>query len=110
MLSDQDLKRLLAGCESKNFETRRDTAILRMFIDTGLRRSELAYLQIEDVDLDNNLARSSASSVGYAWCHLDAGPPRPSTVTSASVPSMRTLRAGRCGSVASARWPIPRST
>jgi site-specific recombinase XerD len=56
MLSDEQLKKLLKACEGREFEDRRDTAILRLFIDTGMRRSELAYLKGGDVDLDHNIA------------------------------------------------------
>ncbi len=56
MLSDEQLKRLLKACEGKDFFARRDTAIFRLFIDTGMRRSELAYLKLSDIDLDNNVA------------------------------------------------------
>jgi site-specific recombinase XerD len=57
MLSDDQIRALLRACEGKDFMSRRDTAILRLFIDTGLRRSELAYLRLDDLDLDNNLVR-----------------------------------------------------
>jgi site-specific recombinase XerD len=57
MLSDEDIKKLLKACEGKGFEERRDTALLRMLVDTGVRRSEVAYLSLDDVDLDNNLIR-----------------------------------------------------
>jgi site-specific recombinase XerD len=57
MLSDEDLARLLRACEGKDFEARRDTAILRLFIDTGVRRSEMAYIGLDELDLDNNLVR-----------------------------------------------------
>lgn len=52
VVSDDDLRRLLATCRGKTFEDRRDTAILSLFIDVGLRRSELARLRAADVDLD----------------------------------------------------------
>lgn len=56
MLSDEQLRQLLKICEGRDFEARRDTAILRLFIDTGMRRSELAYLKLDDLDLDRNTA------------------------------------------------------
>jgi site-specific recombinase XerD len=56
MLSDEQLKTLLKTCEGRDFFARRDTAILRLFIDTGMRRSELAYLKVADVDLEHNIA------------------------------------------------------
>lgn len=37
VLSDEDLRRLLSVCEGKRFVDRRDAAILRVFMDTGVR-------------------------------------------------------------------------
>lgn len=56
VLSDEQLRKLLQACEGKDFDARRDTAIFRLLIDTGMRRSELAGLTLEDVDLDGNVA------------------------------------------------------
>lgn len=41
---------LLATCKGNTFENRRDLAILRLFLDTGVRAGELAGLHAEDVD------------------------------------------------------------
>ena len=46
------LKRLLKVATGKDFESRRDTAILMMFLDTGVRLSELTVRDIRHVDLD----------------------------------------------------------
>jgi integrase len=43
--------RLLRACEGREFRDVRDMAIVRLFIDTGLRRNELAMLRVDDVDL-----------------------------------------------------------
>jgi site-specific recombinase XerC len=51
VLDDDALRCLLDTCRGKNFEARRDEAILRLFIDSGLRRSELTELTVADVDL-----------------------------------------------------------
>ena len=56
MLKEADLKKLLAACAGQDFEPRRDTAILRLFIDSGLRRGELAGLKLEDIDFDHDVA------------------------------------------------------
>ena len=55
VISDDELRRLLRTCEGKDFSHRRDMAIVRLFIDTGMRRSELGGLRISDVDLDENM-------------------------------------------------------
>ncbi len=47
-----DARELLAACEGKGFAERRDTAVIRLFLDTGMRLSELAGLTLNDLDLD----------------------------------------------------------
>jgi site-specific recombinase XerD len=51
-----DLKRLLASMGGKHYRDRRDTAIVRLLVDTGMRCSELAGLTVEDVDLNEQCA------------------------------------------------------
>jgi site-specific recombinase XerD len=53
VLSDAELRALLKACEGQDFTSRRDTAILRVFIDTGARLAEVANLKMDDVDLDD---------------------------------------------------------
>jgi len=56
VLSDDDVRRLLETCKSKTFEDRRDTAIIRLLHDTGMRRGEIAGLQVQDIDWDGHQA------------------------------------------------------
>ena len=50
------MSRLLAVCEKgREFEDRRDAAILRVFIDTGARLAEVTNLKINDIDLESGL-------------------------------------------------------
>ena len=42
VLTDDELRRLLKSCEGRNFTDRRDAAILRLFLDTGVRVAEAA--------------------------------------------------------------------
>ena len=51
VLSDDALRRLLTVCEGSSFEDRRDMAMLRLLLDTGMRRSELAGIRLRDLDL-----------------------------------------------------------
>ncbi|HEU4425185.1 MAG TPA: tyrosine-type recombinase/integrase [Pilimelia sp.] len=53
VLRAEQLRALLKSCEGKEFVQRRDTAILYLFMDSGLRRAELAGLSVEDVDVDH---------------------------------------------------------
>lgn len=56
VLSLDDLRRLVAICRGTTFEDRRDAAILRVLIDSGVRLAELTGLALADVDLDEGLA------------------------------------------------------
>jgi site-specific recombinase XerD len=51
VVNDATLTALLKACAGKSFDDHRDTAMLRMFIDTGCRLSEVANLKVTDVDL-----------------------------------------------------------
>jgi site-specific recombinase XerD len=55
VLADADLRALLATCAGTDFTARRDTAIIMLFLDGGLRLSELAGLQVADVDLRDRI-------------------------------------------------------
>ena len=56
VLKEDELARLLATCDRGNdFESRRDAAILRVFIDTGGRLAEITNLKLDDVDLELGL-------------------------------------------------------
>jgi site-specific recombinase XerD len=53
VLTDDELRALLKASEGNTFEQRRDTALLRVLIDTGARVSEIANLTVtDDIDLD----------------------------------------------------------
>ena len=52
IIAEADLRKLFHGCAGKSFEDRRDTAILRVLINTGARLAEVANLHVDDVDLD----------------------------------------------------------
>jgi site-specific recombinase XerD len=50
VLGDDELRRLLAACKGNTFSNRRDEAIIRLLLDTGMRSSELIGLAVADVD------------------------------------------------------------
>lgn len=52
VLRDDDIRSLLGACDGKTYENRRDTAIIRLLLDSGLRAAELCGLQVGDVDFD----------------------------------------------------------
>jgi site-specific recombinase XerD len=55
VLGEAELDRLLATCQSRDFNSIRDLAIIALLIDSGLRRGECAGLRVSDVDLDLNV-------------------------------------------------------
>jgi hypothetical protein len=46
VLTDEELRRLLKSCEGRDFTDRRDAAILRLFLDTGVRVAEAAGIML----------------------------------------------------------------
>lgn len=94
VLSDGDLAALLKACNGKEFNDRRDEAMIRLLLDCGLRVSELCDLTVEGLDLDNGMSlvrgkgnklrpvyfgartaravdRYLRSRSGHRWAHLD---------------------------------------
>jgi len=54
ILEDAEISALLDTCRGADFLQRRDYAIIRLFFDIGVRRSGLAYLRVQDVDIASN--------------------------------------------------------
>jgi site-specific recombinase XerD len=52
VLGDDSIQRLLKACEGTGFAARRDAAIFRLFLDSGMRLSEMAGLQVTDLDFE----------------------------------------------------------
>jgi integrase/recombinase XerC len=54
-----DIRRMLATCNGgrRDFVSLRDTAIICLFADCGMRRAEIGSLRLTDVDLDNREIR-----------------------------------------------------
>ncbi|MBX6370616.1 MAG: tyrosine-type recombinase/integrase [Rhodospirillales bacterium] len=53
--TDGEVRALLAACRGSGFRDRRDTAIIRVLVDCGLRVGELVSLAVDDVDLDGGV-------------------------------------------------------
>jgi site-specific recombinase XerD len=64
-----DLRKLLAACSAEDFDAVRDTAIIRLFIDCGLRLSELTGLTLDDVD--RMQAQVTVRGKGSKWRQVD---------------------------------------
>jgi integrase/recombinase XerC len=56
VLDVDQLRTLLDSCKGNDLVNRRDTAIVRMLIDTGGRLGEIAGLMVEDIDFDAGVA------------------------------------------------------
>lgn len=61
VVSADDFRRLLREAEGSDFRSRRDTAIMMAFYDTGARLSEVAGMRLEDVDLRARLVYVTGS-------------------------------------------------
>ncbi len=55
VLTDDELRRLLDAARGTDFEARRDTAILRVLIETGVRLGEISGLTVGDVDWNQDV-------------------------------------------------------
>lgn len=52
VIPDDDLRRLVKACRGRTFDDRRDLAIIRLFIASGVRLGEMAGMDRDDLDLD----------------------------------------------------------
>jgi site-specific recombinase XerD len=55
VVGPEHLARLLKACEGRDFTSRRDTAVILLLVDTGMRRAECAGMTLDDVDLDQRI-------------------------------------------------------
>lgn len=78
--TDDDLSRLLKACEGRDFTDRRDAAILRLFLDTGIRVSGAAGIMLPATSTPR-WSSSSARVAGPARFPSAARPPWRSTAT-----------------------------
>ncbi len=54
IIREADLAKLLKACEGKGFRERRDHALIRTFLDTGLRVNEMSSLKVQpENDIDS---------------------------------------------------------
>lgn len=56
VLSDDQIRAILEVCKGSTFDQRRDTAIIRMLLDTGARRTEVSEMQLEHLDFATDSA------------------------------------------------------
>ena len=77
----EHLTRLLKTCEGRDFTNRRDTAIILLLVDTGMRRAECVGMTLDDVDLDQRIVWVLGRAAGRGRCRSAARPPRHLTAT-----------------------------
>jgi site-specific recombinase XerD len=56
LVSDEELAALLKACAGKEFNDRRDEALIRLLLDCGVRVSEACGLRLDQLDLDQGIA------------------------------------------------------
>jgi site-specific recombinase XerC len=95
VIRGEHLTRLLRTCEGRDFTSRRDTAIILLLIDTGMRRAECVGVTLDDVDLDQRIVWVLARAADRGRCRSAARPPKLSIAT--------------CGRERDIGWPICRS-
>lgn len=54
VLPDDAVRALLATCAGREFEQLRDTALIRLFVDTGVRVSGMAGITVDDIDFETD--------------------------------------------------------
>jgi integrase/recombinase XerD len=54
-LTDDELKRLIKACQGKSLQDRRDEAIVRLMLETGVRASEVIGMQVSDINVQDGL-------------------------------------------------------
>lgn len=57
VISERHLKALLGTCKGRDFDSRRDYAVMCLLLDTGMRRGELVGIALADIDLDGRLVK-----------------------------------------------------
>ena len=53
VFTDDELARLVKACHGREYAERRDEALMRMFIDTGVRIAEMAGITLDDLDTEH---------------------------------------------------------
>jgi integrase len=67
-----DIRKLLAACSGKGFEDRRDSAVIHVLVDCGVRLGELVNMRVGDWDRRSNVIYVNGKSGPRAVPHGDA--------------------------------------
>jgi site-specific recombinase XerD len=69
-LKDEEITALLKACEGKAFEDRRDMAIIRLALDSGMRRFEIAGMPYNEDILDQRVYRFTGKGNHTRYVYL----------------------------------------
>jgi site-specific recombinase XerD len=104
ILTNAELGAILRACEGPSFDDRRDAALVRVFLSTGARLSEVPNLrwtpevpETNDVDLDAGIMRVMGKGRRERIAFLSPKAVRPSTATCACGPDTIPPRSPTCG-------------
>lgn len=98
VLSPAQITALLKACEGTGFDQRRDLALIRLMLATGLRVTETIDLRLADLDLPNRIAAVRDGKGGHSRVvRLDAD-------TAASLDRYKRVRARHKAAGAPALW------
>jgi site-specific recombinase XerD len=56
LLTDEEIARLLSVCRGNDFDSRRDSAIFRLLLDSGLRVAELIGIRLQHLNFEQDVA------------------------------------------------------
>ena len=76
VLRDDELSALLKACEGTDFADYRDAAIVRLLLDTGMRRAELGGITLDDLDLRRKSVRVVGKGAKVRDCAFGANTAR----------------------------------
>jgi site-specific recombinase XerD len=109
VLGEEQLRTLFAVCAGKDFDARRDTALLMMLLDAGPRRSELLGMRLADIDPVLGVVIVRGKGGRQRALPMATRPRWRSTVTCARCRATGSRTWTRCGLGGVARSPPPAS-
>lgn len=109
LVHEDAFRRLLEASAGRDFEARRDTALVLLLVDVGPRRAEIAGMRLTDLDFDLQVALVLGKGGRQRAFPFGRRPPRPLTAISASAPALRILTWSGCGLASSGASPSPAS-
>jgi site-specific recombinase XerD len=94
VITDDELAALMKACAGKEFNDRRDEALIRFLLDCGVRVSEACGLRLDQLDLDQGMAIVKGKA--------------PRSARSISVRARLERSTATCGCAPTTAWPTGR--